>query len=354
MSEKSVTFIIPSFSHHPIGGVKVVYEYAECLVGWGCDVTICNLCDNSLGRFGLPEFIRRAICKLLTSYYPRWFNLSSAIKKKCIFEISDSTIPAGTDVVATAAETAGPVARLSPESGSKHYLIQGFELWAMTELEVRSTYRMGMSNIVVSDWLKQLVWDECGYEPTLIKNAVDSKVFYPDSNIRRMPNEISCLYHEGDHKGFKDLWDALRLVKLAIPDLTVNAFGGPARPDWFPEWVDYTCDANQEQLRYIYSKSTVFACATVNEGFGLTLPESMFCGCALVSTRFQGVWEYASEECAKLSDIHDVEALARNIIDLLKNPNETKELANKGRHFAMQKCSLEAAQSALRKEFLIQ
>lgn len=353
MNRRTVTFIIPSYSSHPIGGVKVVYEYAERLVEWGFDVTICNLCDSSLERFGFPEPIRRALCRLATLYFPRWFRLNPKIKKKCIFEISDRTIPDGTDVVATAVETAKPVALLSPESGRKHYLIQDFELWAMPEFEVRATYRLGMSNIVVSDWLKKLVWKESGVEPTLVKNAIDGNVFYPDRNIKRRPHEVACLYHEGKHKGFQELWEALQIVKQSVPDLTVRAFGGPARPDWFPDWVDYTCGANPDQLRRIYSQSAVFACATINEGFGLTLPESMFCGCALVSTRFQGVWEYANEDCARLSDVHDVKALSKNIVDLLNNPYETEKLALKGRGYAMRECSINIALEALRREFRI-
>lgn len=351
MTKHIVTFIIPSYSKHPIGGVKVVYEYADQLVNWGCDVTICNLCDKSLARYNLPEIVRKSICRVFTVWYPRWFKLNPHIRKKCIFSIDDSTIPKGTDVVATAVETAEPVAQLSSESGRKHYLIQGFELWALPESEVRATYRLGMSNIVVSDWLKRLVWDESGVEPTLIKNSVDEKIFYPEPGVERQPHTVACLYHEQDHKGFKDLWKALQIVKCEVPDLVVNAFGGPKRPEWFPEWVRYTHSANQDQLRELYSSSTVFACATVKEGFGLTLVESMYCGCALASTRFQGVWEYANEDCALLSDVHDPEGLAANIVTMLRDTDETAELAEKGRAYAMEQCSVLKARDSLRQEF---
>lgn len=351
MGAKSITFIIPGCSRRPIGGVKVAYEYAGHLADWGCDVTICNLCDRLLKELPLPEALRRFACKVAVRYYPRWFKLNPKIKKKCIFEITDFTVPKGTDVVATAVRTAKLIASLSPESGSKHYLIQDFELWALPEPEVRATYRLGMSNIVVSDWLKKLVMDECGTEPTLIKNAIDDSIFYPDSAVEKHPHEVACLYHEGKHKGFSDLWAALQIAKQKVPDLVVNAFGGPERPDWFPEWVSYTRGANQDELRKIYSRSAVFACATINEGFGLTLPESMFCGCALASTKFQGVWEYADESCAKLSDIGDIEALAQNIVNLLDDAKATAYLAERGRAYAMQQCSLEMQLAALRKEF---
>jgi glycosyltransferase involved in cell wall biosynthesis len=353
-NHRQVSFVIPYFSRKPTGGVKIIYQYAERLLHWGCDVSICYCCTDALKKFHFPEPIRKMACRLLTAYFPRWYHLDRGIKKKCVFSIDDSSIPKGTDVVATAAETAAPVARLSPESGSKHYLIQDFELWALPELEVRATYRLGMSNIVVSDWLKRLVWDESGVEPTLIKDPIDDAVFYPEPGVARRPHEVACLYHELPNKGFADLWGALQIVKHDVPDLVVNAFGGPERPDWFPEWVRYTHSANQDQLRQIYSRSAVFACATVNEGFGLTLPESMFCGCALASTRFQGVWEYANEDVARLSDVHDPESLAANIVAMLRDSKGTAELAARGRTYAKGQCSVPKAREALRREFGIE
>lgn len=351
IAKKCITFVLPGYSRVPVGGYKMVFEYADYLTSLGCEVTICFLCDKTLSSRHLPEPLRRLGSQVLTAWYPRWYQLSPRVHKRCIFSIDDSTIPAGDDVVATAVRTAEPVAQLSPGSGSKHYLIQGFELWATPELEVRATYRLGMSNIVVSDWLKRLVWDECGVEPTLIKNPIDASVFHSEPGIERHSHEVACLYNEGAHKGFADLYQALLLVKIEVPDLVVNCFGGPERPSWLPDWFRYTRSANEEQLRGIYSRSAVFACATVNEGFGLTLPESMFCGCALASTTFQGVWEYADEECAMLSPVHDPEALAANVIALLEDPKGRETIARAGRRHAMAECSMGNARKALRREF---
>lgn len=329
----------------------MVFLYANALVRWGCDVTICFWPLRSLKQYKLPEPIRRSLCRVFTQLYPKWFPLDRRIRKRCIFEISDATMPVADDVVATAVETAEPVASLSPEKGRKHYLIQDFEIWTMSEIEVRSTYRLGMSNIVVSDWLKKLVWDECGVEPTLIKNPVSADSFHPEPGIERNQHEVACLYHIDEHKGFADLYEALEQVKSSVPNLIVNVFGTPERPSWLPDWFHYTRSASEDQLRQIYSRSAVFACATINEGFGLTLPESMFCGCALVSTAFQGVWEYANQDCAILSPVHDSDALAKNIITLLKHPQLTTEIAKKGRAYAMEQCSVPKAQIMLRKEF---
>lgn len=348
---KKICFVLPEYSRRPGGGTKVVFEYANILAGEGCEVTICFWPRTSLKQYRLPEFARRLFCRIFTAVFPKWFPLSTSIKKHCIFDISNRTIPDGTDVVATAVETAKPVAQLSPEKGSKHYLIQDFELWNTPELEVRSTYRMGMSNIVVSDWLAELVESEAAVEPNLIKDWIDEGTFYPEQGVDRHDNEVAVLYHVDRHKGCNDLFKALNIVKDNYPELVVNAFGTPSRPDWFPDWVNYTQAATPGQLRKIYSRSLIFACATINEGFGLTLPESMFCGCALASTNFQGVWEYANEDCALLSNVGEPKALAENILYLLNNPDFARLLAYKGRLHAMSECSRAKAEKSIKGEF---
>lgn len=353
-NHERIAFVLPGTMRAPLGGFKMVYIYSNYLVSHGCDVTLISFCGNQcipLKQLHLPEWIRKSICVWAAKIYPRWFELDRRINKQCLFEINDEILGGFNHIVATSVYTAGPVAALKKTNILKHYFIQDYETWALPERDVLNTYKYGMSNIVVSDWLKKLVWDESGVEPHLIKNPIDPNVFYPDNGIERRHNEIACLYNESAHKGFADLFDALKLVKQELPDLVVNAFGAPKRPSWMPEWFHYTRSATEKELRTIYSRSTVYACATVNEGFGLTLPESMFCGCALASTRFKGVWEYAKEDCAMLSPIHDPQALAANIIAMLDNIDETTKIANLGREYAMAQCSMERAHHELLEEF---
>jgi glycosyltransferase involved in cell wall biosynthesis len=284
---------------------------------------------------------------------PRWFPLDDRVNKRCIFDVNESAIPDSDDIVATAAVTWRSVSSLSVAKGEKHYLIQDQESWDLPEDEIRESYRCGMSNIVVSDWLYDIVRDASGVPPTLIKNPIDESVFYPDPGVEHHPNEVAVLYNTREHKGFADLYQALQIVRDAVPDLVVNAFGAPGRPDWFPEWIHYTSNADQTQLRTIYNRSAVYAGATVNEGFGLTYAEAMFCGCALVATRYKGIWEFADEKCAMLSPIHDSNSLANNVVTLLRDPQLARRLAEAGRTHAMSQCSRAKALEALRREFKV-
>lgn len=349
-SSNSVTFILEGYPRRPIGGVKEVFLYANYLVQRGQAVTICFDCAKSFARFHLPASVHDLASDMAVAYYPRWFPLSPDVKKICVETINDATIPDADHIVATACTTAVRVKALSARKGKKHYLIQDYETWAMEERDLCETYRLGMSNIVVSNWLRKLVGEVSGVAPTLVKNAVDERLFYPNGT-KRAENEIAVLYNEGKHKGFSDLFKALTIVKEQYPGLCVNAFGAPPRPRWFPNWMRYTRSANEAQLRQLYSQSSIYACATINEGFGLTLPESMFCGCALVSTAFPAVYEYADEDCALLSRVGDEGALARNILKLLQEPAAARATALRGRAKAMEECSRVKAEHAIDREF---
>ena len=347
---QSVTIVFPSLSITPWGGAKMIFFYANHLAEKDFKVRIAFDCKDTLKKYPLAEQIRRAVCRLLVAINPRWYPLSSNIDKLCVFGVNDETIPDSDHVVATAVDTAYPVALLGKSKGRKHYLIQDYETWGKSEKYVDDTFMLGMSNIVVSGWLFDLVFMKTGIKPTLVRNPIDEAVFYPDGEMRHS-YQVAVLYHEGEHKGFNNLYSALCQVKEKFPELKVIAFGSPKRPNWMPEWFDYTQNASETQLRRIYSSSAIYACATKNEGFGLTLAESMFCGCALVSTAFLGVFEYADQSCAFLSAPGDVDALASNLLYALSHSEERKIIAEKGRANAIARCSMKNALEAIDKEF---
>ena len=46
----------------------------------------------------------------------------------------------------------------------------------------------------------------------------------------------------------------------------------------------------------ILNYASIFICSSINEGFGLTGAESMACGCALATTSYPAVFEYAVDK----------------------------------------------------------
>ena len=81
----------------------------------------------------------------------------------------------------------------------------------------------------------------------------------------------------------------------------------------------------------IYNEISIFVCATIEEGFGLTGLEAMACGAALVSTSYEGVKEYAVDKVnCLLSPVCNSGKLAENIEYLIRNDEKRMKLAMNG------------------------
>lgn len=73
----------------------------------------------------------------------------------------------------------------------------------------------------------------------------------------------------------------------------------------------------------------MFLCSSINEGYGLTGLEAMACGCALCSTDYRAVYEYAEDgvNCL-LSPVADIDAQVKNVSRLFKDDELRVRLAS--------------------------
>ena len=335
-----ITFILPGIPTRPTGGSKIVFEYANRLLSLDSEmvINICFCSNPSVGRMGklaLPSFVKEDINSFRCWYFPRWFHLDNRINKIYISTINDDTVPDADWVFATASSTAFGVNSLSPEKGKKGYLIQDYETWELPPDKLDETFCLGMKNIAVSQWLKELVEKISSESCEYIPNPIDTTVFHPDYSYRRLPKTVALLYHEGAHKGFSYAWNALLLVKKKIPDLHVKMFGTFKLKHSFPEWVTYKRNASSKDLFKIYNESEAYLCASVNEGYALTCVEAMACGCSLVVTDFKGSREYAVDSVnAIVVPVGDVQAIADGVIRILEDSVLREHISNTGISFA--------------------
>ena len=203
-----ITFVIDGISKQPSGGWKMIFKYAEYYAEKGHDVSILFAPKNFLLRMKkiLPLSVRKSIVKRYALKGPRWYKLNSKIT--CLFSgsgINDNSVPEGDIVFATAVGTAKPVSELSTTKGKKMYLIQDYENWGISDEEVCDTYRLGMINICVSEWLANIVREESKIEPIIIKNPIDLNVFGIDVlPEKRNSHSIAMIYQLGEYKGFKE------------------------------------------------------------------------------------------------------------------------------------------------------
>lgn len=77
-------------------------------------------------------------------------------------------------------------------------------------------------------------------------------------------------------------------MKTKIPQLHVNIFGFPSKPSNLPSWYSYYQQPNKKLHNEIYNTSAIYVGASYSEGFCLTPPEAMMCGCAVACTDIGG------------------------------------------------------------------
>lgn len=328
-----VSFVINEPIRNPSGGYKVVYTYANEMARQGYDVTIYYHCrdDVLFSNYSLPMNAKLLIARCLAQKGPKWFSLDKIVKRKVVTQICDQQLDDADIVIATAADTADDVFNLGKTKGRKFYFIQGYEDWVMSKEELIQTYQRNMRKITVSHWLQKLVENYCSDTVECVLNGIDSGIFYIQVSPQiRKKNSICMLYHNLESKGSKEGMDVIYRLKERYPDLTANIFGVVPRPSYFPDWVAYTRNANQEQLHSIYNNSAVYLSPSWNEGFGLTGAEAMMSGCALISTATDGAKEYTTSDNAILVDIHDTESMYTYCCELFDNSKLRCQLAERG------------------------
>lgn len=328
----NICFVLPQMLRKPVGGYKMVYEYANRLSDNWHNVAILFLNDNALKRFKVPKLLRKELIEIFTQVEPRWFSLNNKVKKYSSTNEIVSELDEKFDLaIATGVDTVEKTIQIFKKA-KKAYFIQGYENWVYPDEKIDETFRVGLDNIVIAEWLKDKVEECSGKTPILIKNPIDTSVYKMKQSIEeRNPYTIGVLYHSNELKGFKYAYDAIIQLKQMYPELKIKMFG-TSKPDFkLPSWIEFTLNASKEDTVKIYNSVSIFLCATVSEGYGLTGLEAMSCGAVLVSTDYNGVKEYAvNEENALLSPVKNVEALVCNVKKVIEDYNLRKRLSSNG------------------------
>lgn len=349
---KSINFILPATNNKPIGGYKIVYQYANELSARGYKVTISFLYRVSpkLKYYGVQK-LRRLKRILLNERTPTrkitWYKLSKKINLK--FDvISPHDVVDADFVVATAAPTANFVKILNKNKGKKFYFIQNYETWWFSErFELENTYKLGLTNIVISHGLSDIVESVSGVKPEYLPNFYDENEFFVSHPLSNRPMSISLLNHRQSSKRTIFGLEVLAEVKKILPDITVQLFGAYKPVRILPNYVDFTYNANSEQLREnIYGETQIYLMPSSLEGWGLTGTEAMACGAALVASNISGIDEYANKNNSVLVDPFDKQGFVNSIVHLLKHEDERLKLVNTALN-DVKKYTLEASTNTL-------
>jgi len=326
-----INFILPPNGNHPVGGFKIVFQYANQLARLGHDVHLSFLNDlypekkTKLRVF--LSFVKKKLFRIGRESEITWFNLDKRISLhfNVMFE---RELPKADIIIATAAQTAVWIKGISDTYGDKFYFIQGYETWAYPEARLVETFKNSIAKIVVAKWLYDIVI-KYSKKVYVIPNFLDDSVYYKHQDLNNRGNTISMLFHEEPQKNTEFGLAVLAIVKKKIPDLEVKLFGVFDEPKDLPDYVAYYKSPSQVKLRdEIYGTSKVYLLPSLSEGWGLTGMEAMKSGAVLISSRINGILEYAcSEKNAVLINPNDLVAFVNETVSILQNEDLRLRLA---------------------------
>ncbi len=219
---------------------------------------------------------------------------------------------AGDALVATAWQSAAPVAEAPARCGAKFYLVQHYEsLYHGTPAQVDATYRLPLRPIVISTWLRDVLRERFGRDAEVLVTPVDQALFHPVPVSPPGPRpRVLMLHHEYAWKGVADGLEAVARVRRRVPSLALVGFGVKA-PRVTAGYDEFHVDPPQARLAELYSGADVYLCPSWDEGLAMPPMEAMACGAALVTYDNGGCRDYARDgETALVAPRRDVAALA--------------------------------------------
>jgi glycosyltransferase involved in cell wall biosynthesis len=336
----TINFILPFAGNKPIGGFKIVYEYANRLAERGHKINLIHpsytfkdtLLKNT--KYMLRYYQR----KIDKSYNPdSWFSLDPKVNSLWVREISNDNIPDADVLIATAWRTAACSEKLDNSKGEKFYFIQHYETWNGTESEVNETWKMPFKKIVIAGWLKEIA-GSMGEQTYYVPNAFDFTEFGMDVKPeKRDGKKVMMLYNNLEFKGSKFGLKAFEKLKEEFQELDIILFGVPKKPDSLPEWMKYYQTPDRKLLRKLYNEASVFISPSLAEGFPLPPAEAMMCGTALACTDIGGHREYAIEnKTAVLFQPKDSDEIVKALRKLFSDNALRIRLAYAGNDFIRQ------------------
>lgn len=335
-----ITFLLPGSGHFPVGGYKVVYEYANRLARNGHLVTVVHPAFLTMGS-GIIEVgrsVARYILKKNDGYKPdSWFEIDPIVKLRWVPSLSARYVPEADAVIATAWQTAEWAATYPPSKGRKFYLIQQLETWHGMDQRATATWRLPLRKLVIAQWLMNIAksfGEKADHQP----NGLDFRKFFMATPPEdRDPASVMMLYHSAMNKGSADGLKALSIVQKQIPSLRITLFGTPQRPLHLAASIGYCRCPAQEVLRDLYNNSAIFVAPSWTEGWALPPAEAMTCGAALAATDIGGHRDYAIPgETALLSPPKAPEELAANILRLIRDGSLRNRIARNGHEYIQQ------------------
>lgn len=322
-----ITWVLPQNYDIPIGGYKIVYQYANYLAQLGHQVKIVFMKYPSYTEKGLVYNTLRSIYWFVLNKKPfrkkvTWFKLDSRIKIEWNIPANRLSFAQDEKVIATAYRTANFVNLSKISTENKFYFLQDYEIFSGSIEEVNQTWRLPLNKFAVSSWLVDLGKNKFNEKIELVPNFLDKEDDFKVTNpIEHRSKTIALLNHPNNRKNTKLGLEIIQDVRKYIPNLKVLLFGTEDFDASGIDYIQYFKRPSRKQLRDdIYNQAVVYLLPSEYEGWGLTAMEAMASGDIVVSNDNGGVNDFIKNNInGFILDFNNKEMVTRQIVEIMNH-----------------------------------
>ena len=174
----------------------------------------------------------------------------------------------------------------------------------------------------------------------VINNGLDTEEFSPiEESVRDLNRLITTASADVPLKGLDYSLKALKILKKDNPNIHLIVIGSPKKGGHterlikelnIKDNVFFKKHISKEEIRKLYSTSSVAIVSSLYEGFGYPVIEAMSCEVPLIATNVSSIPELVGKY-AILIDPKDENLLSHKIKNVLSNYDEHKKTAIQGR-----------------------
>jgi len=302
--------------------VRAILTYADRLAARGHAVTVVVPAKGSL----------RALRLTIAGSRPDWMPTFRA-RLRWVAEWNPRALPSGDIVIATAWQSAPVVAAAPERCGAKFYLVQHYEsLYHGPAAAVDATYRLPLTKIVISTWLRDVMRERFGSHAEILVTPVDLALFTPSPFDAPSPRpRVLMLHHQYAWKGVAEGVEAVRHARTQVPTVHLVGFGVKRPGERTLPYDEFHADLPQERLGALYASCDIYLCPSWDEGLGMPAMEAMACGAALVTYDNGGCRDYAHDgETALVARRRDVADLGAKLARLAEDDELRGRIARAG------------------------